>query len=247
MNARAFVTPLEQQAPTDFDNLGMYKPRCLHLVLRRIFVLVLFVSLAMGGCRLSGNPAVFGAMPSVAIQPYGGFSAADIETVRTGIARLYAVTVVVLPSRPLPESAYYEPRKRYRATKLLEDLDGLPDAPSSKILGLTRADISVTKGDIPDWGIFGLGSIGGRPCVVSVFRLGREKVSQALFEDRLVKVVNHELGHTFGLGHCETPGCLMEDAGGTMASVDSEAHRPCEKCLQRLREAGVLRELQEAR
>ena len=30
------------------------------------------------------------------------------------------------PLRPLPEDAFYEPRKRYRAEKLLDHLDTLP-------------------------------------------------------------------------------------------------------------------------
>ena len=52
---------------------------------------------------------------TVAIQPFTGVTAAEIEAVRNSITQLYGVEVVVLPERDLPERAYYEPRDRYRA------------------------------------------------------------------------------------------------------------------------------------
>ena len=90
------------------------------------------------------------------------------------------------------------------------------------------------KGEYDDWGIFGQGWLGGRACVVSTYRLGRGKVSEDLFRERFVKVVNHEIGHTFGLDHCPTQGCLMADAEGTIKTVDQEAGGLCQGCRQRL-------------
>ena len=47
---------------------------------------------------------------------------------------------------------------------------------------------------------------------------------------RTVKVVNHELGHVLGLGHCPKEGCLMADARGTIKTVDGEPGPLCELC-----------------
>ena len=105
-----------------------------------------------------------------------------------------------------------------------------------KVIGLTRCDISTSKGKIKDWGIFGLGTVGGRTCVVSTFRLRRGKVSYRYFIGRLVKVANHELGHTFGLWHCPNHGCLMEDAKGTIKTVDRETGAFCSECRERLKD-----------
>ena len=58
--------------------------------------------------------------------------------------------------KPLPESAYYEPRKRYRAEKILEYLYSLRTDKNEKIVGLTSSDISTTKDPYDDWGIFGM-------------------------------------------------------------------------------------------
>ncbi len=178
------------------------------------------------------TPAV--AVPSVAIQPLGPVKAVDLARVKAGILALYAVEVEVRPEKPLPKVAYYKPRDRYKADKLVDVLAAETPERFTKVIGLTARDISATKGEIDDWGIFGLGLLGGRPCVVSTFRLRAGKASDEVFQARLVKVVNHELGHTFGLDHCPTVGCFMQDAGGKIATVDGENGKPCESCAARL-------------
>lgn len=178
--------------------------------------------------------AMADAPPTVAIQPLGPVKPEDIARVQAGIRALYAVNVEVLPEKPMPKSAYYPPRDRYKAERLLDALAVDPDKRFTKIIGLTTRDISTSKDDIEDWGIFGLGELGGRSCVVSTFRLRAGKATEPVFQARLVKVVNHELGHTFGLDHCPAAGCLMQDAGGKIATVDGESGKPCAGCAARL-------------
>lgn len=172
--------------------------------------------------------------PAVAIQPLGPVKVGDITRVKAGILALYAVDLEVLAEKPLPKSAWYAPRERYKADKLLEALEKETPANFTKVIGLTTRDISTSKGEIADWGIFGLGQLGGRSCVVSTFRLRAGKASDPVFQSRLVKVVNHELGHTFGLDHCPNAGCFMQDAGGKIATIDGESGKPCKDCAARL-------------
>jgi archaemetzincin len=172
--------------------------------------------------------------PAVAVQPFGHLDAAVVEQVKAGIEARFDVDVVVLPERALPASAYYRPRDRYRADALLEALDREATGPYAKVVGLTACDISTSTEEHADWGVFGLGDVDGPSCVISTYRLRRGAASAALVEDRLVKAVDHELGHAFGLEHCLVPGCLMDDAEGTIRTVDAGGGRFCPACLARL-------------
>lgn len=173
-------------------------------------------------------------VPTVAIQPLGPVKKEDIARVLAGIHALYAVNVELLPEIPMPKAAYYPPRDRYKADKLLDSLALNLQDRFTKVVGLTTRDISTRKEEIEDWGIFGLGQLGGRACVVSTFRLRAGKATDLVFQARLVKVINHELGHTFGLEHCPIIGCFMQDAGGKIATVDGETGKPCADCATKL-------------
>jgi archaemetzincin len=161
---------------------------------------------------------------------------ADVTFVRESLARFYGFEVRLLPRVDLPQSAWTAPRERWRAEKLLEFLGPRLPQDGFRILGLTGADISTTKGDHADWGIFGLGTIEGTTCVISSFRLGRN-VTKLQARVRLGKVAVHEIGHTLGLKHCPNAYCLMEDAKGKVATTDRDTDL-CQDCRAKLAERG---------
>lgn len=180
-----------------------------------------------------------GASLRIALLPLGDVPGVELEAVAARIREAYPGSQVLqLPARELPASAWYAPRSRYRAEKLLAALAVWKPLGAQKIIGVTTKDISTTKGPHPDWGIFGLGNIAGPACVVSDFRL-RKNTDVAGLRRRLSWVVAHELGHTFGLEHCQTRGCLMEDAAGQVATVDRSMGRFCPVCRRALAHAGV--------
>lgn len=168
--------------------------------------------------------------PLIVLQVLGEMPARDIEAAKAGILALYDVEVKVTESMNLPESAWYKPRVRYKADKLLAFLESAAREDCLKIVGLTSKDISINKDALADWGIFGLANLGGKTCVVSTFRLRAGDASTAKMHERLVKVVNHEIGHTFGLEHCPEKQCTMQDAKGKMKTVDEESGSFCKKC-----------------
>jgi archaemetzincin len=172
------------------------------------------------------------------LQPLGGqLPAEDVELARLALTEIIGMETRLLPRADLPAAAFYPPRRRYRAEKLLDFLDGrlLPDG--TRILGLTGVDISTTKGRFTDWGLLGLGRMGGASSVISEFRCRMRSPGPAVARQRLAKVAVHEAGHTLGLEHCPTRGCLMEDAEGQVATCDRE-YDFCQRCRGLLAAAG---------
>jgi len=55
-----------------------------------------------------------------------------------------------------------------------------------------------------------------------------------LFFERTFKELNHELGHTFGLLHCNSPRCVMNFSNSVL-EVDQKSRFFCEKCQKKLK------------
>ncbi|MCX6294997.1 MAG: Zn-dependent protease [Bacteroidetes bacterium] len=171
----------------------------------------------------------------VALVPFSGVDASYATLLKSEIEIFYTCDITILPGQNLPDFAYYKPRNRYKADSLLKFLNMKRPKEYNLILGITNKDISTKDETHEDWGIFGLGFLGGPSCVVSDFRLKKSAKDINQLHERLIKVVLHELGHTFGLPHCSAEkSCLMEDADGTIKSVDREEKHLCESCKKKL-------------
>lgn len=175
------------------------------------------------------------ASPAVALQPFGEVDENVVQDLARNLSTFFGLNVAVLPREPLPKSAYYVPRGRYRAENLVAYLDRTTAPAISHVIGVTARDISAPKGAVADWGVFGVAKLGGRPGVVSTYRLHAGDVSESAFETRLRRVAAHELAHSLGVAHCATPRCLMNDASGSIHSVDA-ATGFCERCRKALAE-----------
>jgi archaemetzincin len=167
---------------------------------------------------------------TVCVQPLGKHDASLLVPLGRGIEQAYGFRVRLLAARPLPASAWYAPRQRHRAQLLLDHLrdEVLPgQAGCDAVMGFTAGDVSITKGDYPDWGVLGLAYLDGRVGVVSSFRMRRD-ADRRLLVERAVKVVLHELGHGVGVPHRrDGPTCLMNDAGGSVQTVDRASGALC--------------------
>ncbi len=190
-------------------------------------LLLLWLPLAAPAAPVDVRLVVLGPVPE-----------ALVGAVRAGLERALPVRVTGTERRALPDIAWYPPRKRYRADRLLGWLArtqaGAPDG--ARVLGITAADISTTKGAHRDWGVFGLADLGGPAAVISTRRLKRGARDAAHLRFRVVSTAVHEVGHTLGLPHCAEPRCVMQDAEGSIANTDSGTGRPGPTCAATLAE-----------
>jgi archaemetzincin len=177
------------------------------------------------------------AQPTVYLQPLGAITDADVRAVEGALTAFYPIEVKTLARVELPKEAWYAPRKRWRADRLLEFLAARKPDGALRILGLTDADISTTKGKIEDWGVMGLASLDGASGVISRFRCAKRASGAEHARIRLAKTAVHEIGHTLGLPHCPNRGCIMEDAEGSVLTCDRE-YDLCADCRAKLVAAG---------
>jgi len=132
----------------------------------------------------------------------------------------------LLPPIPIPLSAYYPARARYRADTLIRQLSAKTIS-GHVSLALTTKDISYTKDKFADYGIMGLSYCPGKACVASSYRLDTKNL-----KDQFFKIAIHELGHTQGLPHCPVKECFMRDAEGKNHTDKEKFFCPqCKKVL----------------
>lgn len=134
---------------------------------------------------------------------------------------------------PFPDSAYYAPRNRYKADKLVKYLRQLQTSPSDLVVGFSPKDISDRVHGYDDFGVMGWTRHSLHSSVVSTHRLADKSKLQSDF----LKLVLHELGHADGLPHCKNSvSCYMRDA-------NKQNHFPeldgfCDKCATHLSKRG---------
>ncbi len=171
--------------------------------------------------------------------PLGEHDAGLIPIVIRGVGHIYGLDVELLEPRAMPAAAWYAPRHRHRAEKLLAFLDGevVPESGCTTVVGFTSQDISTTHSRHRDWGMMGLAWVGGHSAVVSTYRL-RRRANRRLLAMRAVKLVNHELGHALGLRHHD--GCVMEDLRGQISTVDRGSGLLCDELRDELERGGLV-------
>jgi archaemetzincin len=133
----------------------------------------------------------------------------------------------------IPQSAFNPKRGQYLSTAILSKLEQINVPKDSKILGVTNVDLYVSNLNF----VFGEASLAGKTAVISLARLKSEfygsPPNESLFRQRMVKEAVHELGHTFGLGHCPDKRCVMHFSN-SLRDTDIKSDQFCQNCLKKL-------------
>jgi archaemetzincin len=127
--------------------------------------------------------------------------------------------------------AYNPERKQYFSSKLLASLK--KSERDEKVVGIADVDLYVPRLNF----VFGEADILSGTAIVSLYRLRQEYYGlapdEALFMERATKEIVHELGHTFGLGHCPNNKCVMHFSN-SLADTDFKEASFCSSCRPKI-------------
>jgi archaemetzincin len=173
--------------------------------------------------------------PIVDLVPLGTVEPRLLEVLRRALEARVHARVRLAPPRELPRDAFYARRNRWRAEVILELLEREAPEDAWRVVGVTEAELSTTKGAVADWGIAGFGGVGGKACVVSSFLYRKHSTTRAAMERRFADIAVHEFGHTLGMEHCGAAGCVMADARGkAIRAADRSTGEYCPFCRARV-------------
>lgn len=151
-----------------------------------------------------------------------------LRSLRTAISKILALPVRVLRPQPLPLQTYHVMRQQYHSTELLEYLL-TNNSDAIRILGIIAEDLYIPIFTF----VFGEAQLEGKAAVISLFRPRGDAEgstpSKSLLLKRLIKLGLHELGHTFGIGHCRQEGCLM-GFSSNLDKLDQKQMAFCRYC-----------------
>ncbi len=168
-------------------------------------------------------------MPSIYCVPLDGFSLSTMGDLARDITRILQCEVIILPEQNTTSSAYDPSRGQHNSTAILQILAPLTETNLDRVLGVTTADLFIPIFTY----LFGEAQLDGPAAVVSGRRLQNQfyglAPEAALYYERLLKECLHELGHTFGLRHCNNPGCVMLKST-YVENIDLKSINFCSTC-----------------
>ena len=147
-----------------------------------------------------------------------------LDHVRHHLERAFDERVALWPGDGRPDDAYDPRRKQWSSSRILAWLAraGL----EGRVLGVTDVDLFIPILTF----VFGEAQLGGQAAVVSMARLQEPGFrDDRIVLERLAKESVHEVGHVFGLLHCDTPGCVM-GRSASVRDVDKKRGELCRSC-----------------
>ena len=181
---------------------------------------------------------------SIVLVPIGKVSPAEIRLLCDSLNKIFPADVAIGKGVPAPAAAWNPVRSQCDAEMVLESFPVPREDPGrDRVLGITGIDLYLPGMNF----VFGIAD--RQNALISLCRLTQSfyglPEDLRLFRRRAVVEAVHELGHTFGLAHCESPDCVMHFSN-TIADTDRKGPAFCAACCSRFTppEAGQRRRIE---
>lgn len=169
---------------------------------------------------------------SIVLIAIGRVEPETLTVLQVGIGVVLRCPVLRGAAAPEPAYAFDSRRHQYLATTIVQALRRESERyHSDRVLGVVDHDLYVPELNF----VFGLAS--GAVAVIALPRLrqGFYGLSEdpRLFQKRALTEAVHELGHTYGLPHCENRHCVMFFSNA-LQDTDRKNSAFCRRCQEKL-------------
>lgn len=182
-----------------------------------------------------------GAPKKILIIPAGPVDRGVVSEIRSSVERAFGRGADIGIEIRMPSEAYDNYRQQYSAPMILTSLEGYNLFPRIGQSNAYERTLVVADADLYSPGlnyVFGEANPGTGRAVISTARLKEEFYRRPgdrfLLYDRAVKEAIHELGHTYGLGHCGDKTCVM-CFSNSLEDTDLKQKTFCPACQKKLR------------
>ncbi len=173
-------------------------------------------------------------MNFICVLPIGDVAGEILEFAKNIVEEKFGYICKITEPVDISRDDYDATRMQFYSTRMIKKILEKRIDNAKKIIGITTVDLFVPVLTF----VFGQAQLDGKAAVVSIHRLRQEfyglPANQKLLYERLGKEITHELGHTFGLIHCENPLCVMHFSN-SIREIDVKESNFCSSCAKILR------------
>ena len=156
-----------------------------------------------------------------------------LSSIGDALQKIFNSMVTVGKTIPIPPTVYDRRRRQYHSTTLLKLIESYKPRGYRRILGVIDEDLYVPQLNF----VFGEANIISGTALISLTRLRQEfyglPPDRDLFLLRALKEAIHEIGHTYGLGHCPDKKCIMHFSN-SLQDTDVKGPDFCNRCRKRI-------------
>lgn len=167
----------------------------------------------------------------ITLKPLGNIADEIMEELKDRIGGVFHCPVEIEAGINDLSQAYNSERKQYLSSRSLASLK--KTGQDERVVGIVDIDLFVPSLKF----VFGEADMASGTAIVSLYRLHQEYYGlvpdNTVFIERATKEVVHELGHTFGLGHCNNNKCVMHFSN-SLADTDLKETYFCNKCRPKI-------------